>query len=108
MTLALSPVAAVNLNKVSAFNVNVRQTLRENFPAMRIETAPEYDTDSGELVQMILDSLEGQETATCAFTEKMRAHPIIQQTSSWKQKKSQGTVGTIIFRPFLIAQLLGV
>lgn len=108
MTLALSPVAAVNLNKVSAFNVNVRQTLRENFPKMTIKTAPEYATTSGELVQMILDSLEGQETATCAFTEKMRAHPVIQQTSSWKQKKSQGTWGTIIFRPFLMAQLLGV
>lgn len=108
MKLAMSPVAAVNLNKVSAYNVNVRQTLKENFPNMTIETAPEYATASGELVQMIVESLEGQSTATCAFTEKMRAHPVIQQTSSFKQKKSQGTWGAIIFRPFLIAQLLGV
>jgi hypothetical protein len=108
MVMALSPTAAVNLNKVSAFNVNARTTIKENFPNLRIETAPEYSTVSGELVQMIVESLEGQKTATTAFTEKLRAHPVIMLTSSFKQKKSQGTWGTIIYRPFLVGQMLGV
>lgn len=108
MVMALSPTAAVNLNKLSAFNVNVRTMLRENFANLRIETAVEYATTSGELVQMIVETLEGQKTATCAFTEKLRAHPVIMLTSSFKQKKSQGTWGTIIYRPFLIGQMLGV
>ena len=36
------------------------------------------------------------------------AHPIVVGASSFKQKKSQGTWGTVIFRPFLIAQMLAI
>ena len=108
MVLAMSPVASVALNKTNQYNVNVTDQLKKNFPNLRIETAVEYQTTSGQLVQMIVEELEGQETATCAFTEKMHAHAIVVGPSDWKQKKSQGTWGTIIFRPFLIASLLGV
>jgi hypothetical protein len=59
-------------------------------------------------VQLIADEMQGQRTATTAFTEKLRAHPIKIELSSFKQKTSQGTWGTLIFRPFCIAQLLGV
>jgi hypothetical protein len=52
--------------------------------------------------------MQGQRTATTAFTEKLRAHPIKIELSNFKQKQSQGTWGTIIFRPFLLASLLGV
>ena len=51
--------------------------LKKNFPKMKIETAPEYSTASGNLVQLIADEMQGQRTATTAFTEKLRAHPII-------------------------------
>ena len=108
MTLALSPTMAVNLNKVSQYNVNVRTTLSQNFPNLRIETAPEYATASGQLMQMIVDEFEGQKTATAAFTEKIRAHTVVRKTSSYKQKKSQGTWGTVIFRPVMIGQMLGM
>lgn len=108
MTLAMSPTSEAELTKTTEFNVNVADLLKKNFPNMTVKTAPEYTTDSGELVQLIVDELEGQRTASCGFTEKMRAHPIVVQSSSFKQKKSQGTWGTVIFRPFLIAQMLGV
>ena len=107
MTLAMSPVLSVALNKTNQYNVNVVDQLKKNFPNMKIETAPEYSTASGELVQMIAQNVEGQETATCAFTEKMRAHAIVRATSSFEQKKSQGTWGTVIFRPVFIASLIG-
>jgi hypothetical protein len=42
-----------------------------------------------------------------AFTEKLRAHPVKVELSSFKQKKSQGTWGAIIYRPILIASMLG-
>jgi hypothetical protein len=57
---------------------------------------------------LIADEMQGQRTATTAFTEKLRAHPIKIELSSFKQKTSQGTWGTILFRPFLIVSLLGV
>lgn len=108
MTLAMSPVSEVALTKTNNFNVNVKTLLKTNFPNMRIETAPEYATASGNLVQLIADEIEGQRTASCAFTEKMRAHPVVISLSSFKQKKSQGTWGTIIYRPIFVAQMLGV
>lgn len=108
MTLALSPVAVTAFNKTNQFNVNVEDQIKKNFPAMRIETAVEYNTEAGELVQLIVDSIEGQKTAFCAFTEKLRAHNMVVDTSSYKQKKSQGTFGTVIVRPFGIASMIGV
>lgn len=107
MTLAMSPTQSVNLNKTNQFNVNVFDQIAKNFPGLRVKTAPEFSTASGELVQMIVDDYEGQETLTAAFTEKLRAHAMVIDSSSFKQKKSQGTWGTIIFRPVFISQMLG-
>ena len=108
MTLAMSPTSEAGLTFTNQYNVNVADLLKKNFPNLTIKTAPEYSTTSGQLVQLFVDSIEGQRTAETAFTEKLRAHPIVVQSSSFKQKKSQGTWGTIIYRPVLIAQLLGV
>ena len=107
MTLAMSPESQVYLTLTNTYNVNVQDMLKKNFPKMKIETAPEYATTSGNLVQLIADEMQGQRTATTAFTEKLRSHPIIVAESSFRQKSSQGTWGTLIFRPFCIAQLLG-
>ncbi len=109
MTLAMSPQSdAAGLTKVSDFNVSVADRLKKLYPNLEVKTAPEYSTASGELLQLFADELEGQRTASCAFTEKLRAHPIKVELSSFQQKKSQGTWGTVIFRPFLIAQMIGV
>ncbi len=108
MTLAMSPESQVYLTLTSTYNVNVMDMLKKNFPKMKIVTAPEYQLPAGNLMQLIADEMLGQRTATTAFTEKLRAHPIIVKSSSFEQKKSQGTWGTIIFRPFLIAQMLGI
>lgn len=108
MTLAMSPVSQVALTKVTIYNVNVEDMIKKNFPNMKVVTAPEYATASGNLVQLIVNELEGQRTAIVAFTEKLRSHPIVIDMSAFKQKQSQGTFGCIIFRPFLISQMLGV
>jgi hypothetical protein len=108
MVFASSPAIGMALTTTNSFNVNVTDLLKKNFPNIRFETAPQYSTTAGELIQLIATSVEGQETAVCAFTEKMRAHSIVKEMSAFKQKKSQGTWGTIIFRPVCIAQMLGV
>jgi hypothetical protein len=108
MTLVMSPISQVYLKTTNVYKATVKSNLQENFPNLRFETAPEYNTASGEFVQLILDEMKGQRTATTAFTEKLRAHPIIVQESSFRQKTSAGTWGTIISRPFLIQSLIGV
>lgn len=108
MKLCMSPNAEVNLTKTNMYNVNVTDQLKKNFPAMTIETAVEYSTDAGELVQLIAERLGEKDTGYCAFTEKMRAHAVVTESSSWKQKKSAGTWGAIIRQPLAYAQMVGV
>lgn len=108
MTLAMSPTAEVSLTKTNMYNVNVSDLLKKNFPNLKIETAVEYSTPAGEMVQLIADRLGEQDAAYAAFTEKMRAHAVVTEESSWKQKKSGGTWGAIIRQPLAIATMLGV
>lgn len=108
MKLCMSPSSEVNLTKTNQYNVNVSDQLKKNFPNLTVETAVEYSTASGELVQLIVENIDGQDTGYCAFTEKMRAHPVVTDLSAWKQKKSGGTWGAIIKQPLAIAQMLGV
>lgn len=107
MTLAMSPTLAVALNKANQFNVSVKKLLADNFPNLRIKTAVEYQTGAGEFVQLICNSVQGQPTATTAYTEKMRAHAVVVGSSNWSQKKSQGTFGTIIFNTYAISSMIG-
>src|ERR1019366_5180539 len=109
LVIAMSPASSAALTATNSFNVNVMDLLKKNFPNIRFETAMQYaNTLAGNVVQMICETIEAQETGMCAFTEKMRAHAIIRETSSFKQKKSQGTWGAIIFQPFAIATMVGV
>lgn len=108
LKLCMSPETEVNLTKTNQYNVNVSDLLAKNFPNLTVETAVQYATGSGQLVQLIADSIDGQNVGSAAFTEKMRAHAIVRDTSSFKQKKSQGTWGAIIKVPMAIAAMIGV
>lgn len=108
LKMCLSPVAETNLLKTNQYNVNVYALLKTNFPNLVIETAPEYATTAGQLVQLISEELDEQDTGYCSFTEKMRAHPVVTELSGFQQKKSGGTWGAIIRQPLAIAQMLGV
>jgi len=117
LVLAMSPSSATALTATNSFNVNVNDLLKKNFPNLRIETAVQYGAISaanpqgiaaGNFVQLICESVEGQDTGYCAFNEKLRAHPIIRAMSSFKQKMTQGTWGAVVRQPFAIASMVGV
>lgn len=108
LTLALDPTIATALSKTNQFGINVFDLLTKNFPGLVVQTAPEYSTAGGQLMQMILREYSGVQSAYPAFTEKLRAHPVIPGLSSFMQKKSGGGWGTVIRRPIAIAQMLGI
>lgn len=108
MTLALSTVKMAQLANNSTFSINALSLIKTSFPNLTVQTAPEYTTGGGELMQLIVESYEGQKTADCVFTEKLRSHAVVTGLSSWTQKKSQGTAGCVIYRPAMIAQMLGI
>lgn len=108
-TMGISPGNVTNFNKTNTYNVNVFDQIKKNFPNIKIVTVPEFSTAGAggtELVQLIADSVEGQKTVDSAFTEKMRAHAMITLDSSWRQKKSQGTWGTVFYAPIFVASII--
>lgn len=117
MKLAMSPASAVAMTITNSFGITVADMVKKTFPNMTVETAVQYGVKSatnpqgvtgGNLVQLIASSVEGQDTGYCAYNEKMREHPIVRGTSSYRQKVTGGTWGAIIRQPFAIAQMLGV
>jgi hypothetical protein len=109
MVLALSPASEVYLLNTNSFGIAVMDLVKKAFPNLRVISAPQYTTAAGvETAQLIVSNVDGQEVGYVAFTEKMRAHPVVQDISSIKQKKSQGTWGAIIFLPAAIATMSGI
>lgn len=108
LRLALPPTALADINRTNSYGLSAAKLLKDAFPQMELVSVPEYDSVSGRLVQMWAPVIEGQESATCGFTDKMRAHRIETYSSYFRQKKSAGAWGAVIFRPLACTQLLGV
>lgn len=109
LTLIMSPQTsmAMTISNGTVTTVNAWDLITKAFPNLKLRTVPEYATAGGQKVQMVVEEFEGQRTWDCSFTEKMRAHPIIIAASSFKQKKSAGTWGTVIYRPVFIQGGIG-
>lgn len=108
MVLAMSNTSEANFTKTNSYGVNVPDLVKKNFPNLRIEAAPEYDTTSGELVQLFVENINATKTVQIGFNEKLRTHPIIPDLSGWRQKKSAGGWGAIWKQPYACASMLGV
>lgn len=108
LVLAMSPANAGVLDEVTQYNTNsVRALIKQNFPNIRIEQAVQYQTSSGQLVQLIAENIEGQRSLECAFSSKLMAHQMIPDHSSWSQKRNSGGWGTIWYRRFACVSMLG-
>lgn len=108
-TMAMSPRTnlAMTVANGTVTTVVAWDLISKAFPNLKVVVVPEYSTAAGEKIQLIVDEVEGQKTMECKFTEKMRAHPVILELSAYKQKKSAGTWGTVIYRPLFVQGGLG-
>ena len=108
MTLGISPTTNTWVVNTNSFGWTAAALIKQAFPNLEIKTAVQYQSGTTYSYQLIVDEIEGQKTAECAFNEKMRAHRMVAATSSFKQKKSAGCWGTIIYRPIGIASMSGI
>lgn len=116
LVLVIPNTLTAALNFTNNFNVSVKQLLKENFPKLRIvqdtlfaiksSTNP-YGLAAGNLVQLVAETVEGQRTGRCMFSEKMRMHPIIRKESSFRQKATGGGWGTVIRFPLGVSSMVG-
>lgn len=118
MTLAMSPSSQEAMLFANSFGVYVKNLLKEGLPNLTVKTAVQYGAQTisnsqgysavGNVVQLIVDEVDGQKVAYPAYNEKMRAHKIIPELSAWKQKMTGGTWGTILRLPIGVAGMIGV
>jgi hypothetical protein len=118
MTLACSPQSQLALEFANSFGVFVKDLLKRGFPNMKIVPAPQYGQKTatnaqgyspiGNAFQVIVDKIDNQKVAYPAYNEKLRAHKLIPEASSWKQKMTSGVWGVITRMPIGIAGMLGV
>jgi hypothetical protein len=118
MTLAMSPNSEIALTFCNAFGVFVEVLLKKGYPNLKVKTAPQYGQQTtvnpqgysaaGNALQLIPDKIQAQTVAYCAYNEKLRTHKIIPDLSSWKQKETSGTWGTVLRMPVGIVTMIGV
>lgn len=118
MTAALSPQSQLAMKFTNSFGVSVADLLKQGFPNLKIMSAPQYGQKTsnnnqgyspiGNVFQIIVDKVDNQKVAYPAFNEKLRAHKLIPDSSSWKQKYTSGVWGTVTRMPFAISGMLGV
>lgn len=106
MTLVLSPVMRAALLKPTEFGWTALSKIKEIYTGLKIVAVPEYSTESGEMVQLSKDEYMGQPTIHLGFVDKLRTHAVEVKTSGFLQKRSQATIGAIIYYPVLVANML--
>lgn len=99
---------AAAFSAVNQYGITVREFISKTFPNVQYVTDPRYATTSGNVVQLIAESFNGNKTGQCAFNEKMRDHMVVRDISSYKQKRTGGTWGFVLKYPLAVSQLLGV
>lgn len=118
MTLVMSPQSEIAMTFANSFGVYVEALLKKGYPNLKVKTAPQYGQQSsinpqgyssaGNVLQLIIDKIDGQQTAYAAYNEKLRTHKIIPDLSSWKQKQTSGTWGTVLRMPIGVVTMIGV
>lgn len=108
MTLAISPTTEVWLINTNSFGLTAAEMIAKAFPRLKIKKAVQLQSGTTYSYQLFVDEIEGQRSVENAFNEKMRAHRMIPATSSFRQKKSAGSWGTIWYRPIAQVQMAGI
>ena len=109
MTLLVSPSRSATLSTATNFNVSTRQMILENYRNIKFETVPQLSSSTaGETIILMVQNFRGTSTADLGFGEKMRQGKLIPETSSFRQKFSASTYGTIMKMPFAYAVMQGV
>lgn len=118
MTLAMSPQSGQAMTFTNSFGVSVADLMKKGYPNITVKTAPQYGVKSttnpqgyssaGNVMQLIPEKIAGQTIAYAAYNEKLRSHKIVPDLSSWKQKQTSGTWGTILRSPVAMTGMIGI
>ncbi|MDL2169562.1 hypothetical protein [Asaia sp. HumB] len=102
------------MNYANTYGVTLAALIKQSWPNMEIVFLPEAGVTmsggytSANVMQMFAPEIDGVETVSTAFTEKLTMHRIEQYSTNARQKMSRGGWGTIWKRPMAVAQMVGI
>lgn len=112
MTLGIAANRWSYLTEVTDYSKSVMETLKANFPNMKFMAIPNFNADqtdnNKDVMYLIAQSEEVgsmKETGVIGYSEIGMASPIVQGTNSRQQQFMTGTLGAVIYKPFLIARM---
>ena len=117
LILSMHPTIAGCLSQTNVYGFNVWDKLKQNFPKLEVIQAVQLGAlsaanpqglSAGNMIMMIAPEVGGQQTGYAAYNEKLRAHPMIRQLSSYQQKLTSGVYGSVIRLPYAISTMTGV
>jgi hypothetical protein len=118
MILALGPGPAVAFATTNSFGLTAASIIEKNFPNLKIVTAPQYEkadsnfiegySTSGNFCQLIAETLGGEPVGNTTYSDKLRAHRLVPDTSFYRQKWSSASFGSFVKRPVCFASMLGI
>lgn len=114
LTVVIPAELSQVMNYTNSFGITLEDMLKKSWPNMKIKFLPEAGVTmsggytSANVMQMFADSIDGTETVTTAFVDRLTMHRIEQLSTSARQKVSRGGWGTIWKRPNASAQMVGI
>lgn len=90
------------------FGVTVEDLVKKMLTKAKIVTAPEMDTEGGNILFAFVPELEGVRTIQLNFSERLRTHRVEYESSMMRQKATSGCYGAFVARPMLVDQTIGI
>jgi hypothetical protein len=108
LTFVCTPGRQAALLSTNSFGLSAIKMIKDAFPNLKIKVSPRYLISATEHAQLIADTFDGNNAGYCAFTEKLRDHPVVRQLSSFQQKKTAGSWGAVLLYPIAVTTITGI
>jgi hypothetical protein len=109
LRMAISPAMSVYLLKATTFNVSVQDMLGKAFTDLKFVVLPEMTGAGGvETAIMFPTSIDGHPVAELAYGDKLRAHAMRHELTSFEQKFSATTYGCVVYYPVMFSGISGM
>ena len=108
LTFACSPSRQAALLSVNSYGLSAIKLIKDAFPKLKVKTWARYTISSTEHAQLIAASFDGNNVGYCAFTEKLRDHPVVRDLSAFRQKKTAGSWGAVWLYPIAVTTITGI
>lgn len=107
LVLLLTPQARALLLSVNEYMAkNTLTLIKETYPNITLVSVPQYKTESGDYMQLVVPDYRGSDNVQLAYNVKMRVHAIVPGHSGFSQKRTQGSYGAVIKRPSFVQTML--